>query len=194
VNCANKRTIPKDPAVSDVDSPADEWVLDYGLPPTPPTIDRGDSIPVARWIGPKYSAVLRLQWPADEDDLVETDAQMYVRNGTSWDAWPCGGGSGWWRPPFSRPPALRPRTVWVTGECGCQGRDGGGAWSFFGIAGADAAVVEVVEDGGTTARWPVESPFGGFVGAFNGNAAATARMYGADNRVLWEDRFLPGWL
>lgn len=74
------------------------------------------------------------------------------------------------------------------------GRDAGGAWSFFGIAGTDAAVIEIAEDGGAPARWPVESPFGAFVGAFNGDEPAMARVFDFDDRVLWEERIVPGWL
>jgi hypothetical protein len=44
------------------------WVLEHGLPPLPTSVQKGDSVPVARWAGITVDAVLHVQWMRDDDE------------------------------------------------------------------------------------------------------------------------------
>jgi hypothetical protein len=59
-----------------------EWVLDHGLPPLPAVLGDDDAVPIARWAGPRFGAVLHVtrHWE-DEDtpDGVDSEVEVFRR-------------------------------------------------------------------------------------------------------------------
>jgi hypothetical protein len=166
------------------------WVLDHGLPPLPHRVNVGESVPVARWAGPRVGAVLHIQWRwSDEhdDDHLTTETQAFRRRGTAWEVANGQGGTGWFDPPFVRPSHIGPTDVVIGGQFfasevgwSCSGVDG--------IVGVDAAAIEVEDSDGVTRR-PIESPFGAVIACSDGADEATFRVLHADGRVLGAGRF-----
>lgn len=166
------------------------WVLDHGLAQLPPRVDRGESVPVARWVGPTYAAVLHVRWTwgdPEEDDELLSEVQVFARADGSWEQSLGSGGTGWLDPPFQRPAAMAPRSAALVGGH-CSGRDSWYCCSVFGIAGSEAAFVEVVDGDGMTRR-SVESPFGAFVVGSDGWQRARVRVRDNNERVLLEENF-----
>jgi hypothetical protein len=74
---------------------AGEWelyALEHGLPELPREIERGQAVPVARWSGPRYGAVLMVFRPdiEDNDGLsddgdAETEVLPYRRSSSGWE-------------------------------------------------------------------------------------------------------------
>src|SRR4051812_19652836 len=59
-----------------------EFVLDHGLPEFPATLQPGQSVPVARWAGPRFGAVLHVQWSwtnEHENDVLVSEVQVFDR-------------------------------------------------------------------------------------------------------------------
>ena len=76
------------------------WVLDHGLPSLPIGLVEGQRVPVARWAGPEFAAVLLVgTCPHDPDCEPEphftTDTLRYRRTGDSWEAARASGGTDW---------------------------------------------------------------------------------------------------
>lgn len=166
------------------------WVLDHGLPKLPDRVDVGESVPVARWVGPRFAAVMHIQWMWTEDhadDYLSTETQVFVRAEDDWIAAGGSGGSDWWDPPFVRPSAVGPRAVRLgnvffadEGDWSCCAVDG--------LVGSDARAVEVEDADGCT-RNPVESPFGAVVICSDGRRRARYRVLDAEGVVLGSAEF-----
>jgi len=75
------------------------WVLDHDLPDLPATVEIGESVPVARWAGPRFGAVLHLQWSWSDDhddDYLATEVELFRRDdGGCWEVANGSGGSDW---------------------------------------------------------------------------------------------------
>ena len=77
------------------------WVLDHGLPELPEGVANGESVPVARWVGPEFAAVLHVYFrPGDEGDpddaaSLETETEVSRRTGVRWEDSRGSGGSNW---------------------------------------------------------------------------------------------------
>ncbi len=153
-----------------------EWGLDHGLPPLPTELGRDESVPVARWVGPRFAAVMHVQWwrsdQPDEPDELENESELFIRRGGRWEVSSGSGGSGWYDPPFQRPD-IPPNEVWFDGELGTGGDDWY-AYAIDGIAGTDATTVEVEDADGRTTM-PIESPLGAFLVALDPRRPATIR-------------------
>lgn len=167
------------------------WTLDHGLPELPDRVEVGDSVPVARWAGPRFGAVLHVvqfSWGAQAaDDELISEIEVFARVGDSWQPSTGSGGTSWFDPPFTRPASLGARDAYAGGET-CSG---GGGWccsAIDGLAGSDATFVEVDDSDGTTRR-AIESPFGAFVACSDANQRATVRVLDADANVLVENEF-----
>jgi hypothetical protein len=161
-----------------------EWVLDHGLPPLPEVLNDGEVVPVARWAGSRFGAVLRVSryWDDDDgEDRLDSEVEVFRRTDTGWQSSNGGGGSGWFDPPFERP-GLGPREV-VGGHEHCSGGPEWSCCAVDGIAGADAVRVEVIDAAGVE-RQPIESPFGAFIACSDGERAATVRILDADELVV----------
>lgn len=164
------------------------WTLAHGLPDPPEGIGRSMTVPVARWGGPAYGAVLHVQWywdpdDPDDDEYPQSEVQTYLRDGEGWEESAATGGSGWFDPAFARPAQLGSREVWFLGA---QWSSSFGSWAccaVYGVAGSDAAWVEVDDADGRT-RLPVESPMGAFVAATDGRREAKISVLDAAGEVL----------
>jgi hypothetical protein len=165
------------------------WVLDHGLPDLPAALDVGESVPVARWVGERFAAVLHVQWMWGDcgDDHLINEVETFARRDDVWIAANGSGGTGWFDPPFRRPESIGPDDVEVTGEQ-LSGGDGWYCCAVDGIAGTDARFIEVDDADGTT-RQPIESPFGAFIACSDGTREAIVRVLDADDHVLLERVF-----
>jgi hypothetical protein len=154
------------------------WVLDHGLPELPPNLKVGEIVPVARWTGPRFGAVVSIWRHLPDDDdremgvdapFIDSEIELFRRAGGGWE-WLGSGGSGWSDPPLERP-VSDPRAVLIGGETSCLAQD----WActaLQGFVGEEVRSIEVSDEGGVTTR-DVESPFGAFVVAVGGRADAT---------------------
>jgi hypothetical protein len=139
-----------------------QWVLANGLPQLPgPNLEIGESVPVAYWVGPTTAAVLHIRriYYNDEDEVTETDIDLFCLVDGQWQGSGSGGAGGWEAgvPPLVPPPLA---ADWVALD-GIQ--SGGslqrGCKALWGEVGVDVAAVEVDQDGRATRR-PVEAPAG----------------------------------
>jgi hypothetical protein len=89
-----------------------KWVLDHELPSLPPAVAVGESVPIARWAGRHFGAVVHVQWSWSDDhddDYMATEIEVFRRSGDGWEASSGGGGGGWFDPPFDLRSARRLR-------------------------------------------------------------------------------------
>jgi hypothetical protein len=166
------------------------WVLDNGLPPLPTHVKPGESVPVARWAGPRYGAVLHIQWTWSddhEDDSLSTETQVFLRRGDSWEVANGQGGAGWFDPPFVRPAHFGRGEVAI-GNRFFAGESDWSCCAVDGLVGADAVAIEVADADGVTRR-AVESPFGAVIACSDGDHEATFRVLDAQEHVLGSGRF-----
>jgi hypothetical protein len=59
------------------------WVLAHGLPDVPDLVAAGEAIPIARWVGKQWAAVLHLTCapPEDEDPAgLDTESQAFFKS------------------------------------------------------------------------------------------------------------------
>jgi hypothetical protein len=113
------------------------WALDNGLPPLPPTVTTGESVPVARWAGPRFGAVLHVAWSTgvdDEDDALISEVQVFRRTGSKWQPSTGSGGTGWFDPPFVRPAEVTSARVAV-GHLHASGSDDWRCCAVDGLVG-----------------------------------------------------------
>jgi hypothetical protein len=165
------------------------WVLDNELPTLPTDVRIGESIPIARWAGPRFGAVLHVQWIWSDDhdhDYLASEAEVFRRTDDGWQSSGGEGGTDWFDPPFVRPQSIDRRDAFV-GHIHVSG-NGWVCAAVDGLAGADASQVEVTDSSGVT-RHPIESPFGAFIACSDGTAVATLRILDATDTVLLEYAF-----
>jgi hypothetical protein len=153
------------------------WVLDHGLPELPERVELGQSVPVARWAGRRFGAVLHLQWnwsEDHEDDYLATEVELFRRIDGGWAAASGGGGSDWpFEPPLTRPVIPLPQL-----SSGGETAPEDWGWSviaFDGLSGTDAVAVEVSDQDGIT-REAIYSPLGIVLAAFDATKPATVRV------------------
>lgn len=163
-----------------------KWVLDHGLPDIPEALQVGESVPVAYWAGPRFGAVLHVQWSWSEehtdDDLI-SEVQLFDRVPDGWRCYGAQGGTDWFDPPFCRP-NMSPREADLGGIFIAH-EDGRSCCAADGLAGIDAAVVEVVDEQGPI-RKRLDSPLGAFIAAFDGANEATICVLDEAGHVLLE--------
>ena len=169
------------------------WVLDNGLPALPPNVAVGESVPVARWNGREFGAVLHVQWrwsDSHDDDELQNEIEVFRRRQgePTWEVATARGGGGWFSPPMSRPVVPESNATvtdfFATGE---------GTWkccAAYGFAGSKASLIEVTDSAGVT-RSPLESPLGVFVVAADGEMPATVRVLTEGGSVLLSRVFSP---
>jgi hypothetical protein len=167
------------------------WVLDHGLPELPDTVNVGESVPVARWPGVRFGAVVHVQWDwteeHDEDEL-QSEIELFRRTAEGWEVASGGGGGGWFSPPLKRPPI--PEDSAGLGHFQLAGSGDWQSCAAYGFAGARARFIEVIDSDGVT-RHPLESPLGVFLVAAEADERAVARVLREDGRVLMEQVFSP---
>lgn len=168
-------------------------VLDRGLPPLPSELAPDSDFPVARWAGPRFGAVLRVWREPSAEDLDEgdseydNDVQVFRRTAEGWEPSDGSGGSDWFDPPFERP-EIGSSEVLISGQFSRFAPD----WpccAIYGVAGADARVVEVTDADGVM-RTPVESPIGAFIVCSDARSSAVLRIYDGSGNLLLEETFV----
>ena len=174
----------------------DEWVLAHGLPELPgPSIAVGESVPVARWIGPRTAAVLHIRRVQDTDEpdpwhWNEVDVNLFLRVDGEWQTNGSGGAGGWSGDTLV-PEAVAADVVRLDGmQVGAAG--GTGVKALWGEVGAAAAVAEVAQFGEVTRR-PVEATAGLYVVSAALEAPFTVRVLDDRGVVLAEIAEQAGW-
>ena len=169
------------------------WVLENGLPTMPILVKKGDSVPVARWAGITVGAVLHVQWMWEhyegdddllpsEDDFLASQVTCFRRVAGVWEQTNGGGGSGWYSALLERSASIGPEQTRKFGEHG----EGGCCLGPYGVTGTDARFIEV-DTGGRVERSPVESPIGAWIAAWDPAFAATVRILGDGEAVLYSE-------
>ena len=177
------------------------WVLDHGLPPLPPTLGDDDAVPVARWVGAPFGAVLFVQWDGNMDEdgerSLSSEIEVFRRLGDRWEPPSTGGGGGWFDPPFVRPhlpPEYAVLSHFHSGGGPLQGpSEGTPSWTYssaYGFTGTAAKTVEVEDEEGTIER-PIESPLGVFIVVADATQGAIVRVRREDRNILLEEQFSP---
>jgi hypothetical protein len=136
---------------------------------------------------------MHVQWrwsDTHEDDGLSSETELFNRLGDAWEPADGSGGASWFDPPFCRPSSIGPRDALVFGGTGSFD-DGRSCYSIEGIAGSEAAFVEVVDLDGTTRR-PIECPFGAFIACSDGARVATLRVFDRDGDALLTTEFSTG--
>ena len=164
------------------------WVLDNGLPELPATVSLGQSVPIARWSDARLGAVLQVSRDEDEgDDYLDTNVQVFWRTPDGWETSDAEGGSNWLGHNLEAP-GLPPRGVHFA-HVHCSGNLCAGD----GVAGADASVVELLDEDGVTRR-PIESPLRAFIVVFDSRTVATVRVLDESGNAMAEHRYpSPPW-
>ena len=166
-----------------------EWVLAHGLPELPgPSIAVGESVPVARWTGPRTAAVLHIRHVDDADepeprDWNEVDVHLFLRVDGGWRGAGSGGAGGWSGDTLV-PEAVPADAVRLDGMQ-ASGVGGSGVTALWGEVGTAAAVAEVAQFGEVT-RHPVEAPAGLYVVSAALEAPFTVRVLDARDVLLAE--------
>lgn len=172
------------------------WVLENGLPEWPESLERGMSVPVARWAGAEWGAVFQLQWnwyeDDPDDDYIATEVQVLRRTSAGWEASDGSGGSNWHTNDGSRAfvrPDLPERAAFLGG----LHWSGGAEWSggaMDGVAGTAARYVTLRTAGGEETH-AIDNDLGIVIGAFDGSRPATLIVTTGDGEVVATQQFTP---
>jgi hypothetical protein len=160
------------------------WVLARGLPELPVTIERGWSVPVARWVGETVGAVLHIRrGEDDEDDEPESDVELLARSTAGWEYPTASGGTGWANPPLVRPPPFGGRYVFSVGMAGYVSSlldPSGTPWAaLYGLSAAPTRTITFHFDE-VAVTYEVESPTGAWIVGYQ------ARLDFSDPRTVIE--------
>lgn len=173
-------------------------ILENGLPSLPTTLGDDEVVPVARWIGPHFGAVLCVAWSGERDDperYLSSEIYVFRRVEQGWESPNGGGGGGWFDPPLVRPNLDADFAAIVHAHsCGEPARPLEPLrWSYisaYGYTGTAAKTVEVEDDDAIVQR-EIESPLGVFIVVVDGTRRALVRVRRADGSVLLEKQFSP---
>jgi hypothetical protein len=181
------------PSNFDEDSITDwsEWVLENRLPALPPSIERGESVPVARWVGPRFAAVWHLQWMWSEDpshqDYLSTMVETFRRLRDTWEITVGAGGSDWpYDPPLQRP--VVPSTYVSSEGRSCSSDETGSCCSVDWIVGTGVAGIQVLDNSGVTTL-EIDSPLGIALVAVDGALPADISFLDRGGTVLTSHHF-----
>jgi hypothetical protein len=165
------------------------WVLENGLPDLPVSVQKGESVPEARWAGGTVGAVLQVRWTVTfhtGEDLLVCAVKCCYRVDGAWQLGHTSGGSGWFSALLERRGFVGPGETLRFGEHG----EGGCCLAPYGITGTAARFIEV-ETGGRVERAPLESPIGAWVAAWEPASTATVRILGEDDVLLYSKSYAP---
>lgn len=183
---------PTDPFDEDCADEVCLRALEDGLPDPPEVIIKGQCVPVARWAGPLFGAVLRVEWfwnpERPEDDRLDSIVQPFRRTAAGWDQSGGDGGSGRFEPPFQRP-SIEPEAVslWGTHVSGDQ------EWMCaapYGVVGSGISTAEL-HSGDQVISRPIESKVGALVLAFDATLPADLKMISLDGAVIRSFKYDP---
>ena len=169
------------------------WVLNHGLPAMPIAVAKGESVPLARWIGTAVAAVLHVQWmwgsDDPDDDYLASEVVCFSQVDGVWRSSGASGGMGWPSAVLGRSDSIGPaetQSFGIHGEVGEAGR----CMATFGIAGTAARFIEV-ETEGRVERAPLESAVGAWIACWDPASAATVRILGDDDSPLYLESYPP---
>jgi hypothetical protein len=171
--------IPHDQHVEELFEACDPALLDRPLPSLPNDVDEGDAVVIGRWAGPRWGALLYVINDGPDDygeGSVDLDATSFRRVPGGWQESSSSGGGGWrtTEKPLLRRHELPPR-AWALAHFHSGPNDGWHAPWAYGVAGDEAAWVEVTDIDGPVRR-PLEAPLGYFIIAWNGDGPATVEL------------------
>ncbi len=184
-------------------SSLDAWheevsILEEGIPSLPTSLADDEAVAIARWVGPRFGALLFVQWSGEELDperYLSSEVYVFERVEHGWESMNTGGGGGWFNPPFVRPDVDPDYAALVhthsSGET-VQPEEGV-RWTYssaYGYTGTAAKTVEVEDDDGIIER-EIESPLGVFIVVADGTRRAVVRVRRANRSVLLEREFSP---
>ena len=162
------------------------WVLDNGLPDLPVVMRKGESVPVARWVGAAVAAVLHVQWmwgsDDPDDDFLASEVACFSRVDGGWWSSGASGGTGWPSAILGRSDSLGRTETQSFGVHGEAGR----CMAIFGITGTAARFIEVETDG-RVERAPLESPIGAWIACWDPASATTVRILGDGDTLLYSE-------
>ncbi len=173
-------------------------ILENGVPSLPATLGDDEAVPVARWTGPRFGAVLFVEWSEEGNDAeryVSSEIYVFQRVEDGWESMNTGGGAGWFDPPFVRPSVDADFAALVHVHSCAERADPteGLRWSYtsaYGYTGTAARTVEVEDDEGIVQR-EIESPLGVFIVVADGKRPAVVRVRRGDGGLLLEEQFSP---
>jgi hypothetical protein len=173
-------------------------ILEHGLPSLPATLGHDEAVPVARWIGRHFGAVLVVEWSEDGTDAeryLSSEIYVFERVEHRWESMNTGGGGGWFDPPFVRPKLAEDFAALMHfHSCGDPAEPTEGLrWRYasaYGYAGTAAKTVEVEDDDGIAQR-EIESPLGVFIVVADGTRPAVVRVRRGDGSLLLAEQFSP---
>ncbi len=168
------------------------WVLDNSLPTPPRGLSRGQSVPVARYAGSPFGAVMHLQWSWDEEepdeDYVATEVYLFRRSPDGWEEASGSGGSNWHddENPFRRADIADDR-AWLGGETGAGG-EGWYACAIDGMTGIVGVAVAVTDSDGRRVT-AIDNSLGICLAAVDGTTSATVEVLANDGRAIASYRY-----
>ena len=116
----------------------------------PIAVEKGESVPVARWIGTAVAAVLHVQWmwgsDDPDDDYLASEVVCFSQVDGAWPSSGASGGTGWPSAMLGRSDSIGPtetQSFGVHGEVSEAGR----CMATFGITGTAARFIEVETQG-----------------------------------------------
>ena len=180
----------EEPSSFDDDNAAD-WarrVIERGLPKLPKRIRRGESVPIARWVGTTYAAVLFASWMYEsnnataEDDYQSMDVIYFASSTEGWHEILSRTGGSLWPSSLSEPKAGSNIKV----EIGELSTVREGQWhcgSISGIARGGPRWVRLSQEGEDITR-EVESEPGFFIVCVNPNAPGRVEVIDRNGHVL----------
>ena len=151
-------------------------------------------MPIARWVGSEFGAVLRAEWSWSHDpepdqlDELWSVVQVFRRTATGWESSSGDGGVGWYDPPFQLP-GIDSREVELFATH-CSGGDGWSCAARYGRVGSAIAFAELVT-GELVVRQRIESPIGAVIVAFDPSRPCTLRFIADDGTTTEEVAFDP---
>ncbi len=173
-------------------------ILEAGVPSLPADIGDDEAVPIARWLGPRFGAVLFVMWSGESDDLdryLSSEIYVFRRSEHGWESVNTGGGGAWFDPPFVRPGVNADSATLVHFHAGSEPTHSaeGVRWTYssaYGYAGTAARTVEVEDDDGLTPR-EIESPLGVFIVVAASTGRSVVRVRRGDGSLLLEQELLP---
>ena len=165
------------------------WVLEHGFPEFPPVLMRGQSVPVARYVGRDLASVMYLEWHWGNDDpsedSVDTMFTTYFRTGDGWKSAGDRGGSSW--PDDAFQSVVVPHCVIADLHHGV-----GDVGTAMGMVTSEAAFLEVRQNGDThTSR--IVAPMNLITVTVKADVRATVRVLDHEGHELLVKDFSGHW-
>ena len=173
-----------------------KWLIENALPDQKGEVLRGEAVPLARWIGPAYSAILFVDWMFESQetmspsDYLSMEVVYLARSDDGWrEMSPRTGGSLWSSISLS-PSGDREDGV----QFGRMAAVKEGSWqcgSVVGVAGRDSRSIRLTQ-GGESMTCELESPLGVFVVCVDLVTPACIEVHDTQGDLVGRAEFPPG--